>query len=229
MEKIKIKKNWTNAEVENYTKKLMSSSEISLAEQRDRIAELKRQNEKLTREIAEVKSKEKMISSALTEATKKSIEVEQITKAKAALEIEKVKQFSYKWTNYFDELAQNHPELAGKNIKKMFKEEVKGLIDQIFESNNFRTSVDDKVLQKKPKLSPMSASDIYISEIKKSSDIEESTLSPENEQRFNEIITKIKSRMIHSNELTKPSEEGFNIEEALNPKDSLDKILDDLL
>lgn len=229
MEKTKIKKNWTNAEVENYTKKLLSSSEISLAEQRDRIAELKRQNDKLTRDIAEIKSKEKMISSALTEATRKSREVEQITKAKAALEIEKVKQFSYKWTSYFDELSKNHPELAGKNIKKMFKDEIKELLDQIFESNNFRSSIDEKTLEKKPVLTSMSATELYCREAKKASATENSTLSPENEKRFNEIISKIKSRMIHTTELTKPGDNGFNIEEALNPKDSLDKILGDLL
>ena len=42
-------------------------------------------------------------------------------------------------------------------------------------------------------------------------------------------MSKLKKQMVFVSELSKPNEDGFDIEEALNPKDSLDTIIGDLL
>lgn len=228
MKKNKLKKYWTHAEVEEYTKKLLSSAELSLAEQKERITELKNQNNKLTKDNQELKSREKLLSSALTEATRKAKDIELTTQAKANLEIEKVKQFSAKWTNLFDELAKIHPELSGKSIKHQFRAEVEELIDQIFEANNMRLNWEDRRLAKKPRLEDVTTNSLFEYETNRPS-TQTPVLSQENEERFNKLISKIKSGMIFATELQEPNESGFNIDEALNPKESLDKIIGDLL
>ena len=60
MEKKEFKKTFTRSEVEDYVKKMLASSEVTMCEQKDRILELKREIDELKRERNDRLDKQKM-------------------------------------------------------------------------------------------------------------------------------------------------------------------------
>lgn len=97
-------KRYTAREMEEYVKKLMTESEISASNQRERIEELKRENERLESEIAVLKRKDKASARALTLAERKSKYLQDITKNRCAIEIDRLTRLSERFSKLFDTL-----------------------------------------------------------------------------------------------------------------------------
>lgn len=90
--------------MEEYVKKLMTESEITASKQRERIEELKRENEKLNSEIALLKRKDKASVRAITLEERKSKYIQEITKSRCAIEIDRLTRLSERFSNLFDKL-----------------------------------------------------------------------------------------------------------------------------
>ena len=89
-------------EVNAFLTKLNDNFASVTEEQKERIDELKEQNEKLSEELREYKKKEKLIERTLTEATKRAGDIESELKTQYALEIERLKIFQAKWKNCYE-------------------------------------------------------------------------------------------------------------------------------
>lgn len=229
MEKNQFKRTFTRAEVEEYVKKMLSSSEITMCEQKDRIIELKKEIDELKRGSNDNSEKFKMMSKAMNEATKIAKEAQKDHEIQMGIMIEKVRQFGFKWVNYFKELIDSTPLLKDESGAELFSSEVTELIEQLIEVGRTKNRNEDKVLPRSRKKKQLTDEEWLGSKSAKSKEIPEYSLSDESEEGYKRVMSKLKSQMVFVSELQKPTEEGFNIDEALNPKDSLDKIIGDLI
>lgn len=228
----KNKKTFSRGDLDNYIKQVMTESEIIMTEQKDHIYKLKNENEKLSRELGELKKKEKAIYKALTEATKRAAEIEENAKTRCNIEIERVKQFSYKWNRYFSDLKEQSKPITEKDTVA-FSDEIDGIAEQIIENSLFEEDrkKKEKLFMEKTmayknytKLSPKE----WINNQRFSDEeVKDTKLNDDLAKRFEKIMEKLKK--CASGKLPEPSDSGFDFNEALNPKDSLDDILGDLL
>jgi hypothetical protein len=143
--------------------------------------------------------------------------------------IEKVRQFGFKWVNYFKELIESTPNLKGVDGAELFSIELGDLIEQLIEVGSTKNSKADKVLPRSRKKKQLTEKEWLGESSAKSSIAPEYSLSDESEEGYKRIMSKLKSQMVFVSELQKPTDDGFNIDEALHPKDSLDKIIGDLI
>lgn len=97
-------KKYTSRELEEYVTKLMTESEITASKQLERINELKKENDKLTSEINALKRKDKAASRAITLAERKSKYIQDITKSRCAIEIDRLSRLSERFSKLFDKL-----------------------------------------------------------------------------------------------------------------------------
>lgn len=222
------KKTWTKASVEAYVKKLMNAREIELHEEKEKYIELKMNFDKQRKTCSELREREKRLSKSLTEALEKVKDTSQLSQIRNSLEIEKIRQFSFKWKSHFENLSNAYPDYCGENVRKMFERDLETLIDEVAESNNFTIVGNEIGLISKAKIVDITRDDWFESESKKIA-YEADLLSADDEKRFNNIIAKIKAQMVHSDALAGKNESGFSIDEALNPKQSLLDILKDIM
>lgn len=96
-------------EVENYLKKLKFEYEKSLGGQKDRIFELKAEVKALEEKLAELGKRDKLISRALVNAVSKAEEIEQAAKMKYDLELKSLKLFHMKWLSYYNKILEKYP------------------------------------------------------------------------------------------------------------------------
>lgn len=223
------KKTWTNASVEAYVKKIINDLEIELYDEKDKYYELKVKFDRLSKTCTDLREKEKRVSKSLTEALEKVKDTSQLSQIRNSLEIEKIRQFAFKWKNHFENLANAYPEYGGENVRNMFEREIETLIDEIAESNNFTIVGNEIGLISRAKIVDVSRDEWFENEAKRISDGGGESFSKLDEKRFNNIITRIKSQMVHSDALGEKNESGFSIDEALNPKQSLGDILKDIM
>ena len=97
-------KKYTSRELEEYVTKLMTESEINASKQRERIDELKKENERLTSELNALKRKDKASARAITLAERKSKYIQDITKSRCAIEIDRLTRLSERFSGLFDKL-----------------------------------------------------------------------------------------------------------------------------
>lgn len=109
-------KKYTSRELEEYVTKLMTESEIKASHQREQIEELERQNAKLCEEVATLKKKDKLQSRALTLEERKSKYIQDVTKSRCAIEIDRLTRLSERYSALFDKLdAQSQQQFADFN------------------------------------------------------------------------------------------------------------------
>ena len=229
MEKNQFKRTFTRAEVETYVKKMLSSSEVTMCEQKDRIVELKKEIDELKRGNSDQAEKFKMMSKAMNEATKIAKDAQKDHEIQMNLMIEKVRQFGFKWVNYFRELIERTAGLKGEEGAEIFSTELSELVEQLIEVGSTRNRNSEKTMPRSRKGKQVTKDEWLSGTSKKLSEKPEYSLSDESEERYKNVMNKLKNQMVFVSELQKPNEEGFNIDEALNPKDSLDKIIGDLI
>ena len=105
---MKAKKYYTRKELDEYVTKLMTNTEVTLMEQRERILELKQENAALVSEIAQRKKLEKDEKKASQKASRTATAIIEDTKRKCAKELLKVKEFALAWHAQFEELAKKY-------------------------------------------------------------------------------------------------------------------------
>lgn len=116
-------KKYTSREMEEYVKKLMTESEITASKQRERIEELKKENEKLSSELAVLKRKDKASARAITLEERKSKYIQEITKSRCAIEIDRLTRLSERFSKLFDKLESEE-----KRALESFNEDLSATI-----------------------------------------------------------------------------------------------------
>lgn len=95
-----VKKGYSVDEVEGFITKLLSLTEDKLKEQTSRINELKGEIRSLNLEKAELKARESSVSKALSEAMKRSSEIERLAESRYAIELSRLKLFRKRFTDF---------------------------------------------------------------------------------------------------------------------------------
>lgn len=230
MEKTKkIKRTFTQAEVDSYIKKMMASSELALCEQKDRIVELKTQIDKLNAQLEESKQKQKDLSKAMNESSRIGKDIKKEIDTRRKIEVEKFRAFGFRWKNYLDQLFASIPQLDGNKSNILFEQEMLALLDEMQELNTISTEKNGKKIPTSKKDTLMSEEEWMKSVFASSSVAEkDENLSDDNLKRYNDLMRKLKDDMVFASMISAPSDD-FDISEALNPKDDLNKILGDIL
>lgn len=222
------KKSFSRSEVEEYVKKMLTSSEVTMSEQKDRIVALKQNVDRLTRANDELQSKVKLLQRGINESERVNKQMAKDSGLQTKLVVEKVQQFGFKWKAYFKELFENIEALQSNASVELFSSDLSELVSAVIEATMPRSALDEAGV-------PIDA-EIVLSEdewmdrrLKKLSEEPKYTLSSDNESRYKEVMNRLKSSMIYASEACVVGEtEKFDIQEALNPKDSLEKIIKDI-
>ncbi len=225
---MQTKKTFNRSEVEEYTKKMLTNAEVTMCEQKDRILELRRELDGLNRSYEELGSKCKLLQRGLAESERVNKQLAKDSSNQVKLVVEKVQQFGYKWKAYFNEVFNSVEELKSNAGVELFASDLNELVSAVIEATMPRASLTDETV-------PVDA-EIVLNEdewidrkLKKLSEEPKYTLSEDSESKYKNVMNRLKSSMVISAQNQTSNEEtGFDIEEALNPKDSLDKIISDI-
>lgn len=195
----KAKKYYTNSEIEKKMKELLSKSEQKVAEQSDTILLLSARIEKQQKEIKELVKREKLIKNALVHATETAKVAYTDAKAKRKGELLRL-----------DELLEKLVELKAK----------KAPIDSA-EINNLKEIIEDfKSGAGAAELARRKELEIAREKLDKANkDTKEAQKSIE--ERYKTVLEKYEA-------IKSSADEGFSIEEALNPTATLEEIMKDI-
>ena len=222
------KKTFTRSEVEEYTKKMLTSAEVTMSEQKDRIIELKREQDALRRTNDELQAKIKLLQRGLTESERANKQLAKDTNIQTKLVVNKVQQFGYKWKAYFSELFSEVPALKDNASVELFSGDISELVSAVIEATTPRESLDATIIPVEAELT-LSEDEWMDRRLKKLSEEPKYTLSTDSESKYKNVMNRLKSSMIYSSQLeSSTSDTKFDIQEALNPKDSLEKIINDI-
>lgn len=185
-------------EVNAFFTKLNDNFASVTEEQKERIDELKEQNEKLSEELREYKKKEKLIERTLTEATKRAGDIESELKTQYALEIERLKIFQAKWTNCYEELKNKyHFDKDVNNMESLVISTKQTLIDKLGRLNIILPQLEaDEQIQ---------------------FDQESERINRLQEEQADRLVSELKSQI-------QELDEQFDYKEALTPKKSLEEL-----
>lgn len=235
---MKQKKYYTQIEVDEYVRKLMTDSEIALSKQAERLEKEKQINKNLSKELEESKLKEKTTARLLTIAERKAKYIESTTRSKCAMEIERLARLSEKWEDFFAGLDEKYQAVDKPKLDE-FKEELTAVINQMVDmQSGFEQPV-----------SP--AEKAHLEEINRLGVVKEKKKN-ELDGRFDKLVLefnmkigdnatrgrgrpkkteaeKLASKKAKSTVYPPKGASGFDFEEALNPTDSLEDIMSDLM
>lgn len=171
-------KKYTSRELEEYVTKLMTESEIAASKQREQLEGLKKENARLSSELSALKKKDKLQSRALTLEERKSKYIQDVTKSRCAIEIDRLSRLAERYSALFDRLdAGDQQQFAD------FCDELKSTIHTL---NNLTDYIEDR--------RPLSdAEKNYISEKERISlnDAVKSDL----DSRFNKLVSEFKVKI----------------------------------
>lgn len=103
------KKGYNKEQVDEYIKKLVTAYDKSLSEQKERIFDLKSQVLKAEESIKAYKEKSSLVSKAIYNAVAKADEIERLSQIKYNQEIEQLRAFHAKWTQYYNRILEKYP------------------------------------------------------------------------------------------------------------------------
>lgn len=231
-----MKKYYTQNEVNEYVKRLMTDSEIAFSKQAERLEKEKQLNKSLSKELEECKQKEKSTARLLTISQRKAKYIESTTRSKCAMEIERLARLAEKWDEFFAGLTEKYQK-ADKEKLDEFKEELSAVINQMVDMQlGFEEPVNE-------------AEKAHLAEINRLGVVKEKKKS-ELDNRFDKLVLefnmKIGDNATRGRGRPKKTEaeklaskkagvyppkgtSGFDFEEALNPTDSLEDIMNDLM
>lgn len=214
--------------VESYlaTEKL-KAEDIQL-EQRERIAALKAECDRLNVEVCELKGREEQIKAALISATQNAQRLTADVKAKYAMELERLSLFRAKWQNTYQQLKDRYhfdkDALNMESVALTTQIELKKFLEQDFSLNrgdeqdpmeaHFRSEVERLTKQQIEAQGAVNGGFELLTK-------EQQSGVCELKQRIKEAEDK-KNQKAKREELK--SESAFSLEEALNPKESLEDI-----
>ena len=102
------RKGYDVGEVEDYLAKIQAQNDGALIEQKERIADLKKQNASLTAELSSLRSREEQIKLTLLKATRTAEELDADLKRRYQAELERLNLFSAKWTSAYEEIKERY-------------------------------------------------------------------------------------------------------------------------
>ena len=103
------KRKYSKQEVLKMVDAYRSEYKKVIEQQRTRISELLAERERILVEYAKIKNKEQLIVSTLERAEMTAKELSNQAQAQYQLEIERLRNFSERWTAYFKELRDKYP------------------------------------------------------------------------------------------------------------------------
>ena len=243
------KKYYTQLELDEYVRKLLTNSEIALSKQAEKIENEKKVNAKLQKELDEYKKKEKTISRALIIADRKAKYIESTTRSRCAIEIERLARLAEKWDDFFNELEDKYAKTDKEKLEE-FKDELSKVIDSMMDMENM---FDKSNLSEAEQSHSQEISRLKVIKEKKQNELDErfSKLKLEFDMKIGDNATRGRGRpkkkdsldikkiqspnYIRGNQKSKANtvyppigESGFDFNEAMNPTDSLEDIMKDL-
>ena len=224
---MQTKKVFNRQEVEDYVKKMLTSSEVTMSEQKDRIVELKHEIDGLNRINDELQTKVKMLQRGIAETERANKQITKDASLQTKLVVEKVQQFGFKWVAYFRELFESVPALNSNASVELFSSDIQELVSAVIEATSLRSSVDEKMVPVDAEI-VLTDDELMDRKLQKLTEEPKYTLSAESESKYKTVMSRLKSTMIYTAEANNPEVATFDINEALNPKDSLDKIINDI-
>lgn len=194
----KVLRGYDEKEVNVFLTKLNDNFASVSQEQKERIDELKEQNEKLAEELSVYRKKEKLIERTLTEATRRAEDIESELKTQYALEIERLKIFQAKWTNCYEELKNKyHFDKDVNNMESLVINTKQTLIDKLGRLNIILPHFE--------------------SEEQMQFDSESEGITKLQEEQADRLVSELKNQI-------KELDEEFDYKEALTPKKSLEEL-----
>lgn len=194
----KVLRGYDEKEVNVFLTKLNDNFASVSQEQKERIDELKEQNEKLAEELSVYRKKEKLIERTLTEATRRAEDIESELKTQYALEIERLKIFQAKWTNCYEELKNKyHFDKDVNNMESLVINTKQTLIDKLGRLNIILPHFE--------------------SEEQMQFDSESERITKLQEEQADRLVSELKNQI-------KELDEEFDYKEALTPKKSLEEL-----
>lgn len=225
------KQYYTLNDVEEYAKKLLNESEKVKSVQAQKIEELERDKKQLTKSLDEYKQKEKTISRTLALAERRAEYILNNTRTRAMIELNRLTEFSVKWEKFFDSLESKY-DAKDRESFQQFNKELKNVLSSF---SDFSDSLDGS--------KPLTG--IEKTYIEETSRIRQKTRN-DLDDRFAKLLHSFNERLGEGNaKQTRPhvvnsskgqasvyppkGDSGFDFEEALNPTDTLEEIMRDLL
>ncbi len=195
------KKGYKKSEVDEYVFALKNEYESKLAEQKNRIFQLRNELTEREKQLAAFKSKTDLISTAILNAVQKADEIEKLAQARYRDEMQRLRTFHDKWQAHYNKMLEKYPDDEGlKAIEK------------------FNAAMDDI----------LSGGSAAMQEIEKQFDSEKARV--ENATAASAPAQPKPADKPANKTLAEDavSKSGFSFEEAWNPKDDLSEIMKDL-
>jgi len=243
---MKAKKSYSQVEVDEYVRRLLTDSEIALSKQAEQLEKEKKENAKLSKELEEYKKKEKSISRLLVLSERKAKFLETNTRSRCAIEIERLARLADKWEQFFNQLNGKY-NLEDRQKLEQFKKEISLTIDSMLDMQNM---CGETPLSEPEKEHIKELNRLNIIKDKKQSDLDnrfsklmnefnikigENATRGRGRPKKGESITlktvgkKEKNKKISTPVYPPVGDSGFDFEQALNPTDSLEDIMKDLM
>ncbi|MBO4554781.1 MAG: DivIVA domain-containing protein [Clostridia bacterium] len=189
------------SEVENYIVETQSKNETVLIEQKERIAALKEENDKLTAEVTALRAQENQIKLTLLKATHTAEQLDSDLKNRYAAELKRLQLFRAKWTSAYEEIRERYnfskDALNMESVAVQTEIELKKFLKQNFSLANGREADEMEEYFKK--------------EVDRLTKLQQAAQN--SSERQGENIA---------------SDNVFSIDEALHPKESLEDLCKDL-
>ncbi|MBR5192437.1 MAG: hypothetical protein IKW33_03400 [Clostridia bacterium] len=149
------KRKYHKKQVEEILTTIKSEYESQILENKQTIEELKAENEKLKARLLSFEEKEKSIVEAVNTAQKKAEEIVASANLHYAMEIERLKNFSSKWKEYFNYIAEKYPYYPALTQAREISSKLKEILKQkeetaINELENLLPNNNKKTDQKAP-------------------------------------------------------------------------------
>lgn len=249
------KKGYDIEQVENYINTLSVKYEEKLAEQKDRLFTMRNELNMMKERLEVYQNKDKQISQALVFAVEKAGQIENSARKLYDLEIKRINILYEHWNVLIEEIERKYGQaLDDENINNMIEEFKRGL-DSVIKHNVdiSQTNIKQELKQNsdnyiKNLLNKMD----YVINDKQKKKVEKKVVETEEVQDKPNIGSRLKllsSRLdgksaekylndetevessayaknfMKKSKYPKPNDTGFDLEDALNPKEDLDEIM----
>ena len=226
----KNKQYYTLNDLEEYARRLLSEHEKKSSLQAQKIETLEREKLQLIKSLEEYKQKEKTISRTLALAERRAEYILNNTRTRAMIELNRLTEFSVKWEKFFDGLDKKYD----ANDRQSFEDFNKELKNVLSSFSDFSDSLDGT--------KPLSG--IEKTYIEETARIKSKTRDDLDDRfakllhSFNEKLgynkkepekQQVVNQKVPSSVYPPKNDSGFDFEEALNPTDTLEEIMRELL
>ncbi|MGN0961150.1 MAG: DivIVA domain-containing protein [Christensenellales bacterium] len=249
------KKGYDTQQVDNFINKLSLKYEEKLSEQKDRVFSLKNELSVMESRLNSYRDKDKQISQALMYAVEKAEEIEGNASKLYDLEIKRLRLLYKQWEELVEELKmvqmpaelqsrlqeltrtigqvlEQNNKIGVNMIRKDLHNNSDNYIKNLLNKMDYEINSKPKQTPTKPVLSKMSAETerensriIDLSGKLDKIKVKGTGSLAENYLNSDEEMSSVYANNITRKTAPKKSESGFNLEDALNPKEDLDEIM----